>query len=441
MSRSFSLRARVAAATALGATIIVLILGFLVSQAIERNNLREIDQRLETAAPLVVFNTDLAVNVLTTLGDSTPFALTVRTDGQVDATTPTELPNLGGGTHSVTVHGTPYRAYTIIDQKNVAQRNTEKATTLALPAASAAEQTLQQQRQVVGAGALAIAAAVGLGWLFGGRAVRPIVQLTHRISQPTPTPLTTVSGVREAEELGAAINTMLQRVADAQADTTAALTTARDFAAVSAHELRTPLTAVRTDIEVLRTVDLDATQRAEILDDLQRTQGRVEATLTALERLASGELAAATDHVTTDIVELCDLAANDARRHFPGFDVRVESDSTLVIHGLPAGLRLAVDNALSNAVRHGNARTAIVSAHRNTNGGVVIAVDDDGSGIPVDERPAVFERFYRGSTSARGGSGLGLALVAQQAQLHGGTARFEESTLGGARLVIEFPAP
>lgn len=411
MSRSFSLRARVAAATALGATIIVLILGFLVSQAIERNNLREIDQRLETAAPLVVFNTDLAVNVLTTLGDSTPFALTVRTDGQVDATTPTELPNLGGGTHSVTVHGTPYRAYTIIDQKNVAQRNTEKATTLALPAASAAEQTLQQQRQVVGAGALAIAAAVGLGWLFGGRAVRPIVQLTHRISQPTPTPLTTMSGVREAEELGAAINTMLQRVADAQADTTAALTTARDFAAVSAHELRTPLTAVRTDIEVLRTVDLDATQRAEILDDLQRTQGP------------------------------CDLAANDARRHFPGFDVRVESDSTLVIHGLPAGLRLAVDNALSNAVRHGNARTAIVSAHRNTNGGVVIAVDDDGSGIPVDERPAVFERFYRGSTSARGGSGLGLALVAQQAQLHGGTARFEESTLGGARLVIEFPAP
>ncbi|KAA0021188.1 sensor histidine kinase [Antrihabitans cavernicola] len=435
MKRSYSLRARVAAATALGATIIVVILGFLVAQAIERNNLREIDQRLETAAPLAVFDTGLAVNVLSTLGDSTPFALTVRTNGNVDASTPTELPAVAGGSHSVKVQGIPYRTYTIVDAKNP-----DKATTLALPAASAAEQTSKQQRQVVGAGVLAVAAAAGLGWLLGGRAVRPIVQLTRRISEPTPAPLTTVSGVREAEELGVAINVMLQRVADAQADTTAALTTARDFSAVSAHELRTPLTAMRTDIEVLRTVDLDAAQRAEILDDMQRTQGRVEATLTALERLASGELAAAKDHVPTDVVELCDLAANDARRHFPGLDVRVESDPTLVITGLPAGLRLAVDNALSNAFRHGAARNAVVSAHRDGKGRVTIAVDDDGSGIPADERSAVFERFYRGTTAARGGSGLGLALVAQQAQLHGGSARFEDSALGGVRLVIEFPA-
>ena len=435
MSRSYSLRARVAAATALGATIIVVTLGLLVAQAIERNNLREIDQRLQTAAPLVSFDSGLAVNVLTVLGSSTPFALTVRTSGNLAATTPTEVPDVGAGSHTVSIRGVPYRAYTIVDSND---RN--KTTTLALPAESAAEQTSKQQRQVVGAGALAIAAAAGLGWLLGGRAVRPIVTLTHRIRQPSPAPLTTVSGVREAEELGAAIDTMLQRVADAQADTTAALTTARDFAAVSAHELRTPLTAMRTDIEVLRTVELDADQRREILDDLQRTQGRVEATLTALERLASGELAAAKDHVPTDVVELCDLAASDAERHFPTLTVRVDTDPELVIRGLPAGLRLAVDNALSNAVRHGRARNAVVAAHRRPDGHVVISVDDDGSGIPSDERDAVFQRFFRGSTATRGGSGLGLALVAQQAQLHGGSARFEESALGGARLVIELPA-
>ncbi len=70
---------------------------------------------------------------------------------------------------------------------------------------------------------------------------------------------------------------MLQDVSDAQERTAAALDTARDFAAASAHELRTPLTAMRTDLEVLTTLDLSDEQRAEILADLARTQGRLEA--------------------------------------------------------------------------------------------------------------------------------------------------------------------
>jgi two-component system sensor histidine kinase PrrB len=73
--------------------------------------------------------------------------------------------------------------------------------------------------------------------------------------------------------------------------------------------------------------------------------------------------------------------------------------------------------------------------------GVVIAVDDNGSGVPESERTTVFERFARGSTASRSGSGLGLALVAQQAEIHGGTAALEDSPLGGARLVLRLPAP
>uniref|UniRef100_UPI00388DFAF1 ATP-binding protein n=1 Tax=Rhodococcus sp. TaxID=1831 RepID=UPI00388DFAF1 len=60
-------------------------------------------------------------------------------------------------------------------------------------------------------------------------------------------------------------------------------------------------------------------------------------------------------------------------------------------------------------------------------------------GVPADERSAVFERFRRGSNSRQTGSGLGLALVAQQATLHGGDAHLDESPLGGARLVIRLP--
>ena len=62
-------------------------------------------------------------------------------------------------------------------------------------------------------------------------------------------------------------------------------------------------------------------------------------------------------------------------------------------------------------------------------------------GVPEEERKVVFDRFSRGSTASHSGSGLGLALVAQQAELHGGTASLEASLLGGARLLLRLPGP
>jgi two-component system sensor histidine kinase PrrB len=73
--------------------------------------------------------------------------------------------------------------------------------------------------------------------------------------------------------------------------------------------------------------------------------------------------------------------------------------------------------------------------------GAEIAVDDNGVGVPEEERTLVFERFSRGSTASHSGSGLGLALVAQQAELHGGTVTLEDSPLGGARLLLRLPGP
>jgi two-component system sensor histidine kinase PrrB len=112
----------------------------------------------------------------------------------------------------------------------------------------------------------------------------------------------------------------------------------------------------------------------------------------------------------------------------------------VIIVGLPAGLRLAVDNAIANAVKHGDASRIQLSAV-SSRAGVEIAIDDDGTGVPEEERALVFERFARGSTASRSGSGLGLALVAQQAEIHGGTASLEGSPLGGARLLLRLPPP
>src|SRR4029079_9234426 len=105
-----------------------------------------------------------------------------------------------------------------------------------------------------------------------------------------------------------------------------------------------------------------------------------------------------------------------------------------------AGLRLGVDNAIANAVKHGGATKGELSGV-SSGAGAGIAIDDDGVGIPEAERKVVFDRFSRGSTASQSGSGLGLALVAQQAELHGGTASLEDSPLGGARLLLRLPGP
>ena len=170
-----------------------------------------------------------------------------------------------------------------------------------------------------------------------------------------------------------------------------------------------------------------------------RTQSRIEATLTALERLAQGELTTVEDFVPVDITELLDRAAHDAVRSYPDLDVSLASSTTVLMLGMPAGLRLVIDNAIANAVKHGGATRVQLSAV-SSHDGVQIAIDDNGTGVPEHERDAVFHRFARGSTASHSGSGLGLALVAQQAELHGGTASLTQSPLGGARLLLELPA-
>ena len=177
-----------------------------------------------------------------------------------------------------------------------------------------------------------------------------------------------------------------------------------------------------------------------MLNDVIRTQSRIEATLSAVERLAQGEQSTSEDHVPVDITEMLDRAAHDAMRINPDQDVSQMPSPSVIIVGLPAGLRLAVDNAIANAVKHGGATRIQLSAV-SSRAGVEISVDDNGSGVPEQERTVVFERFSRGSTASHSGSGLGLALVAQQAELHKGTASLEASPLGGARLLLRLPGP
>jgi len=101
-----------------------------------------------------------------------------------------------------------------------------------------------------------------------------------------------------------------------------------------------------------------------------------------------------------------------------------------------------VDNLLENAARHGREGgevTVTLSGSGDRAGAgepVLVTVDDDGEGVPPDQRDRIFDRFERGDSAGVGGSGLGLSLVRQQARLHGGEVTVGESPTGGARFRV-----
>ncbi|HZM39105.1 MAG TPA: ATP-binding protein, partial [Acidimicrobiales bacterium] len=123
----------------------------------------------------------------------------------------------------------------------------------------------------------------------------------------------------------------------------------------------------------------------------------------------------------------------------------LDDDTTATVPGSREQLARAVTNLVDNAARHAHTEVAIMVAHTATPAGdrVRLTVEDDGPGIPLDDRERVFERFTRlDDARARdgGGAGLGLAVVRSIAERHRGTAYIETSPLGGARVVVDLPS-
>ncbi|MFB7873689.1 sensor histidine kinase [Nocardia sp. NPDC056064] len=433
MRGNLSLRTRVAVAAATGTTLIVGALAVFLFVAIERNNIRHVDEQLDIITGLVEANVGTAQLFIGSVRDGGFAAITLHQDGAVLASTSTRLPELPEGHQTLVLDDAGYRVKTMmVDQSPIGPH----LVSVAAPLSAAESVTREQRRHVLLAGAAAIAVASGLGWLLGGRAIRPLIDLTRRIDAGDELP--EARGrfrVREADRLAASVRSMLARIDSAQQRTISALETARTFANTAAHELRTPLTAIRMDIEIARDVELVPAERAQILDDALRKHGRVESTLVALELLAAGELTSRHISEPADLVELAYSAVADAARTHPELHLVVAGEQRADCQCSPAGIRLILDNAITNAVRHGRATRIEISVHR-TGDGFLLAVDDNGTGLPENERDVVFGRFRRGSGAAREGSGLGLALVAQQAELHGGRAELITSPLGGLRLAV-----
>jgi two-component system, OmpR family, sensor histidine kinase PrrB len=438
--RSASLRTRVALAAAAAAAAVVAVFTVLTSVVLANNDAEQLDRRLTS-----IIEASMIPGEGQDSSHGAPVLTTGRSasSGQVVFQRGFQLPKLPVGTDTVTVNGVDYRVRTVqVDQQGgVLMSVGIRADSILL--------TRARIPLYSAVGVLTVLIAWGLGWLLAGPAVRPLRRLTEQTKRlgKGGERMEAVTGAREAEDLSDAMADMLNRLTAAQQATTNSLQAAQDFAANAAHELRTPLTAMRADLDTLRIHDLPNDERDEVVVDLLRSQRRVEAIITALGQLASGQLAQAEDRELIDVTDMLDRVARENMR-LGGIEITVESgDDIGMIWGWPGGLRLAVDNLVRNAIAHGGANRIVLTAERrsaanvqgvegDTGSALIITVDDDGRGLPVDEREMVMGRFARGSTAAPGGSGLGLALVTQQAILHGGSIALSDGPLGGLRATL-----
>jgi signal transduction histidine kinase len=221
-----------------------------------------------------------------------------------------------------------------------------------------------------------------------------------------------------------------------------ALRRQREFAADASHELRTPLTVIRAsvdDLERHRSEPVEAVGRA--LVDIREEVDHLTLLVDDLLLLARSESGAIElERVPVDLGDVASdgassLSAVAADR---GVSIAVDPEPAEVI-GDPGRLRQLVVILVDNAIRHAPANGHVSVEVRAEAGDARLVVDDDGPGIPPEDLPRVFDRFYRSANATGDGAGLGLAIAAWIVERHGGRIEASNRAGGGARFVARVP--
>ncbi|MFP2910145.1 ATP-binding protein [Pyxidicoccus sp. 3LFB2] len=228
-----------------------------------------------------------------------------------------------------------------------------------------------------------------------------------------------------------------------------AVRTRDDFLSLASHELRTPLTSLQLQLQMLRRIadttpaePLGAAKVAAKLDTTERQLRRLGAlvdNLLDVSRIQTGKLdfQFAEGDLAAVVSDLVARFADEARQAGVVLSARVDGP----VHGRFDRLRMeqVVNNLLVNALRYG-AGTPVRVSLSHEQGSTRLVVCDGGPGVPEQERERIFERFAQNHhASYKGGLGLGLYIVRQIVEAHGGRVHVEESPGGGAAFVVDLP--
>jgi two-component system sensor histidine kinase BaeS len=284
---------------------------------------------------------------------------------------------------------------------------------------------------------LSVLLAVGAAIVLSRRITRPVADLGTAVRRFERGELDARAGIddgpSEIVELGRAFDSMAATIERESA-------LRRALVADVAHELRTPVTILQASCEAL--VDGVETPSPERLQSLHEEVLRLGRLVRDLETLSAAE--AARLGLERDVLDLAVVAGRSADRLEAYFDaaelvLERELDETVVV-GDAARLGQVVDNLLGNALKFTPAGGRVRLEVRPDGDRALLRVSDTGPGIPEGEMPRVFERFWRGE-GARGisGSGIGLAVVAELVQAHGGQVQAVSPPGEGATFVVRIP--
>jgi signal transduction histidine kinase len=243
-------------------------------------------------------------------------------------------------------------------------------------------------------------------------------RLSHRVE---------VSGSDEVAAVASSFNVAAQRVE-------ALVQSHRSLLANASHELRSPLARMKMAVSMFDSAS--AEQRAKLKAEIDRNVAELDALVE--EVLLASRLDVAHDPLLRDRVDLFALAAEEAAR----VDATVDAEEETVIAGDERLLRRALRNLLENARRYGGGEITVVLRPPAPDGATTILVCDRGAGVPEAMRERIFEPFFRlpGHAEQAGGVGLGLSLVKQIAERHGGSVRCEPREGGGTCFRLTLPA-
>ena len=250
---------------------------------------------------------------------------------------------------------------------------------------------------------------------------------------------------RDLEDSNEALERSKQRAETALLRETDAKTQLRQFLSMVSHEFRTPLAIIDSSAQMLKMRvernDPSSVARVDtIRTGVQRLLGLIDTCL-ADEQLDSGRIVL--HEKAFDLGRMIEVALTHHRTAAPSHCYRAEIAPGLEVWGDPGMVGVVINNLIGNAVKYSPEGSEIVVVGRHDGGDIALSVTDKGIGIPAEDLDLVFERFQRAS-NARGipGSGIGLHMVRQIVELHGGSVMVESSVKRGSCFTVRLrPVP
>jgi two-component system, OmpR family, sensor kinase len=308
---------------------------------------------------------------------------------------------------------------------------------------------------VIGASAVTLAlVATGLGVRFSLRRLHGVTRTAREVAaelSPEGAGLDRRVPVHDPDtevgQLADSMNRLLAAVETQFAARLASENRMRQFLADASHELRTPLTSIRGYAELARIQRRSAADTGNSdPDNLRRIESegtRMSRLVDDLLLLARGDQGEPAHREVVAVGEVLADAVTAARAAYPQRQVSLSAATDLAVVGDPDQLQRVASNLVTNAAVHTRPDGPIeVSAERD-GPWIAIRVRDAGPGLPPAEAAQVFDRFWRADkarTRARGGSGLGLSIVAALVAAHGGTVQFASTVEGGSTVTVRLPA-